>query len=103
MNNIFVQKEIIYNLRSEPIWETWAVKSVYHGTESLAFRGPKTWDMIPTRIKNSESLREFIFKVKKWKPDGCTCRLCKIYVANLGLLWLDIISGYHEVITSSVW
>ena len=86
MKNIFIQKENTYNLRRDHIWEIRAVKSVYHGTESLSFRGPKTWDMLPTDIKNSESLREFIFKVKKWKPVGCTCRLCKVYINNLGFI-----------------
>ena len=86
MNNIFIQKENAYNLRRKHIWKMRAVKSVYHGTESLSFRGPKTWDILPTDIKNSESLRDFISKVKKWKPVGCTCRLCKIYVNNLGFI-----------------
>ena len=86
MHNIFIKKDNIYKLRNETRWETGAVKSVYHGTESLSFRGPKTWDMLPTDIKNSESLREFVLKVKKWKPEGCTCRLCKTYITNLGFL-----------------
>ena len=51
MNNIFVQKHNFHNLRSEPRWVIPAVKSVYHGTESLSFRGPKTWDMLTTDIK----------------------------------------------------
>ena len=41
MNGIFVKKDNIYNLRSEPKWQIRKVKSVYHGTESLSFRGPK--------------------------------------------------------------
>ena len=86
MNGIFVNKDNIYNLRSEPKWEIRTVKSVYHGTESLSFRGPKTWDMLPSDIQNSKSLQEFVFKVKKWKPEGCTCRLCKIYITNLGFI-----------------
>ena len=86
MNNIFFKKDNIYNLRSDPSWVIRKVKSVYYGTETLSFRGPKTWDLLPTHIKNSESLREFVLKVKKWKPEGCTCRLCKTYVTNLGFL-----------------
>ena len=50
MNNIFFKKENRYNLRSESCWEIPAVKSVYHGTESLSFRGPKTWDILPIDI-----------------------------------------------------
>ena len=86
MHSIFIKKDNIYKLRNETRWVTGPVKSVYHGTESLSFRGPKTWDMLPTDIKNSESLREFVLKVKNWKPEGCTCRLCKTYITNLGFL-----------------
>ena len=86
MNKIFIQNENTYNLRSKSTWKIRAVKSVFHGTESLSFRGPKTWDMLSTDIKKSESLREFVLKVKQWKPEGCTCRLCKIYIPNLGFL-----------------
>ena len=86
MNNIFIQKENTYNFRKNQAWDTRAVKSVYNGTETLSFRGPKTWDMLPSNIKDSESLSEFILKVKKWKPEGCTCRLCKVYINNLGFL-----------------
>ena len=51
MHNIFIKKDNIYKLRNETRWETGAVKSVYHGTESLSFRGPKMWVMLPTDIK----------------------------------------------------
>ena len=86
MNDIFVQNKNTYDLRVKSTWKIRAVKSVYHGTESLSFRGPKTWDMLPSDIQNSKSLQEFVFKVKKWKPEGCTCRLCKIYITNLGFI-----------------
>ena len=87
MNDIFIQKQnTSYNLRNVQTWDIRAVKSVYNGTETLSFRGPKTWDMLPNDIKNSESLKEFTYKVKKWKPESCTCRLCKVYVTNLGFL-----------------
>ena len=56
MKNIFIQKENAYNLRRQHIWEIRAVKSVFHGTESLSFRGPKTWDILPTDIKKNQNL-----------------------------------------------
>ena len=41
-------------------------------------RGPKTWDLVPQEIKASRNLNEFKRKIKNWKPEGCTCRMCKI-------------------------
>ena len=64
MNDIFVQKQNTYNLRNEQVWEIRPVKSVYNDTETLSFRGPKTWDMLPKNIKKSESLQEFTCKSK---------------------------------------
>ena len=62
------------------------VKNVGTGTESLAHLGPKIWALIPTTIKNSKSLYIFKKKIRKWEPDKCPCRLCKIYVKNLGFV-----------------
>ena len=86
MNDNFVQTQNTYNLRNEQVWEIRPVKSVYNDTETLSLRGPKIWAMLLNDIKKSESLKEFTCKVKQWKPESCTCRLCKVYVNNLGFL-----------------
>ena len=75
-----------YNLRVGPVFNTSNVHTVLHGTETISFRGPKTWLLVPEDIKNSKSLIEFKTKIKRWTPSGCTCRLCKIYVPRLGFL-----------------
>ena len=86
MKNIFTEIPNTYNLRNNRIWATHNVHTVNNGTETLTFRGPNTWNILPETIKNSKSLNEFKIKVKTWKPDGCTCRLCKTYIAELGFL-----------------
>ena len=75
-----------YNLRIVPEFNTSHVHTVLHGTETISFRGPKTWTLVPEDIKNSKSLLEFKTKIKHWKPSGCACRLCKIYIPRLGFL-----------------
>ena len=40
----------------------------------------QTWDLVPKDIKESNSLIEFKRKIKLWKPRGCTCRMCKVYI-----------------------
>ena len=32
------------------------VKSVYHGTESISYLGPKIWDILPEKLKNIDNL-----------------------------------------------
>ena len=73
-----------YNLRNALEFNTSNVHTVRYGTETILFRGPKTWSLVPQKIKDSKSIHEFKNKIKYWKPEGCTCRLCKTYIHNLG-------------------
>ena len=75
LREIFVPK-ISYNLRSNNTFERRQFHSVYNGTESLSFLGPKIWDLVPLELKQLESLEVFKLKIKKWIPFACTCRLC---------------------------
>ena len=86
MKNIFTERDISYNLRKTKSFKTFNVKTVKYGTETLSFRGPKTWEMVPNVIKNSTSLMEFKSKIKTWTPTSCECRLCRTYIPNLGFI-----------------
>ena len=67
-------------------WILPKIRTVNNGLETIRFRGPKTWEIVPEDIKKSKSLSAFKANIAKWKPAGCTCRLCKIYVKDLGYL-----------------
>ena len=86
MKNIFPDTTNPYNLRNGLEFNTTNIHTVTHGTETISFRGPKTWSLVPTDIKNSASLAEFKSKIKFWKPVGCKCRICKVYIPNLGFI-----------------
>ena len=86
MNRVFSATTHTYNLRNDTKLRTFNVKTVKYGTETIRFRGPKIWELVPEAIKFSQSLEEFKIKIKQWKPIGCTCKLCKQYIPNLGYL-----------------
>ena len=86
MNSIFPQSKNPYMLRNESLFQTNNVRTVHYGTETLTFRGPKTWALIPQDIRNATNLDEFKAKIKHWRPKGCTCRICKIFIADLGFI-----------------
>ena len=86
MKSVFPDSNNSYDLRNKPEFNTSNIRTVYYGTETITFRGPKTWSMVPENIKGAKSLSEFKAKIKVWEPVGCTCRLCKIYVQNLGFI-----------------
>ena len=86
LNELFVPKRTSYNLRRNDTFERRQVHSVYNGTESLSFLGPKIWDLVPTEIKESESLEAFKVRIRKWIPSECPCRLCRTYIQQVGFI-----------------
>ena len=70
------------------IFKTSNVKTVYWGTESLANLGPRIWSIVPNDMKKY-SLSKFTKKIRKWKPVGCPCRICKTYVHGLGFVTIS--------------
>ena len=86
VQELFKQRDDTHDFRNERCWEVPRTQTVNFGIETLRYRGIKTWDLLPDDIKGSLSLQIFKEKVKEWTPQGCTCRLCKEYVHNLGFL-----------------
>ena len=67
-------------------WVLPKVRTVNYGIETLRYRGPVVWNLIPDEIKKSKSLESFKTEIGKWKPQGCKCRLSKEYIPNLGFI-----------------
>ena len=86
VKSIFPTREIPYNLRNCNPFKSSNVHTVLKGTETISFRGPKIWGLVPETIKVAKSLSEFTKKIRCWIPIGCTCRLCKKFVPNLGFI-----------------
>ena len=75
-----------YNLRYQSDYRRPQIRSVLNGTETIAFLGPKIWDLVPLEIKQKESVNAFKKAIKTWIPKGCPCRLCKNYTAGIGFI-----------------
>ena len=86
LNEVFVPRQCNFNLRGNNLLERRRVKSVRYGTESILFLAPKIWDILPNEIKDSDILQIFKAKIKKWVPVECPCRLCKIYLPQVGFI-----------------
>ena len=71
-------------IRGNSEWVLPKVKKVNNGLETIRYRGPKTWELVPEDIRKSKTLFTFKEKIRNWKPLGCNCRLCKTYVRGLG-------------------
>ena len=75
-----------YNLRRCNDSRIPSTRTVYHGSESIFFLGPKIWNILPDEIKQQTSLNSFKKSVTKWKPKDCPCRLCKVSANGVGFL-----------------
>ena len=83
---ILLVKQSHYNLRRCSDFRICSIRIVYHGSESISFLEPKIWNIFPGEIKRQTSLYIFKKSVKKWKPQDCLCKLCKVYINNVGFL-----------------
>ena len=86
VTELFKRIDNTHNIRNKGCWEIPRVRTVNYGIETIRYRGPMTWNLLPSDIKDSESLTIFKAKIRKWKPKGCTCRLCKHYLFNVGYI-----------------
>ena len=66
-------------------FDTRNVRSVFKGTESLAHLAPRIWSIVPDEYKLLP-FSKFKDKIRSWKPDGCPCRLCKLYIKDVGFI-----------------
>ena len=48
-----------YSLRNRPDFITPQVNSIFHGTESVSYLGPKIWDIVLEEFKHKKSLNSF--------------------------------------------
>ena len=84
MRDVFDERNNQPNLRNENHLRLPVAKTTTYGLETIEYRGYLLWSTLPSEIKDSKSLSEFKRKIKKWDGNSRLCRLCKIYVRNLG-------------------
>ena len=71
-------------MRKNSTFEERKVKSAYYGAETMSYIGPEMWELVPSNINDSENLSIFKSNIKSWKPENCPCRLCRLYIADIG-------------------
>ena len=64
VSDIFTQTTQHYNFRQNRDFRLCSVKSVYHGSESISYVGPKIWEIVLAKIKETNSLNSFKIKIR---------------------------------------
>ena len=86
MSDLFVTRENNYNLRNFQELESSLRRTVKFGTETISYRGPQIWNLIPERLRTLETLNKFKKEIKTWKCDAYPCRMCKTYIQRVGFI-----------------
>ena len=86
MKEFFAPKMSPYDLRNNNSFKRRRVNFAWFGTDLVSYLGPNIWDLVLNKIKKSESLNGFKFQIKRWVPEGCPCRIYKIYIGKVGLI-----------------
>ena len=73
-SELFTRKNSTYNLRSKSDFVILQVSTVSKGSSSISYYGPITWNLVPEKIRYTDSLEIFKIKIRKWKPKNCPCR-----------------------------
>ena len=77
VKELFTTKEQPYNLRNQHILKLPSARSITFGTNSLVFKGSIVWNTLPSLFKSSSTLYQFKNRIKTWRAESCSCRICK--------------------------
>ena len=95
IKELLAPKMTPYDLFNNNLFKRRRVNSVWHGTELISYLGPKICYLFLNEIKESESLNTLKFKIKRWVPEGCPCRIGKIYLGQTSPQENKLICCYH--------
>ena len=62
------------------------VRTIIYGTENIQYRGCLLWSSLPKFLKDCSTIEEFKRKIKQWNGNSCTCRMCRVFIKDLGFL-----------------
>ena len=86
MESILNKRFNTYNLRNFQEFAREGKRTVWYGIETFSYRCPQLWPLLPENLKEMNSLSQFKRNIKHWICRDCPCRLCKVYIQNLGFL-----------------
>ena len=85
MHHLFQFRENTFNLRNSREMAIRNKKTSNYRLETVSYRAQFHWAKLRSEYKNSTSSSKFKTKIKNWKVDEIfTCRLCKVYLSNIG-------------------
>ena len=79
MNSIFTFRLNHHNLRNFQELSAKKRNTVNYGLKTVTYKAPIILAKLPSEYKLAGSLTTYNSKIRSWKCEICTCRLCKEY------------------------
>ena len=86
MESILNKRFNTYNLKNFQELATERKRTVWYGYETLSYCYPQLLSLLPESLKEMNYLSQFKRNIRHWICHDCPCRLCKVYIQNLGFL-----------------
>ena len=87
MDSMLNRRTICYNFRNLQEFQSERKRTVFYGLETISYRAPQLWTILPEEFKQRNTISLFKSDVRQWICNECPCRLCKVFVPNLGFIW----------------
>ena len=88
MGFMFERRNNTYNFINFPEFATKRKRTVKMDLETLNYRSPQLLSILPENLRQVNSLGQFKESVRKKDYIDCPCRLCKLYLSNIGFLYI---------------
>ena len=82
----FPLTSVDYNARSQIDFSVASVNTSHIGLKFLRYFSSKVWNMVSLERKNLNDVEMFKSKIIKWEARQCKCKLCVLYVHNIGYI-----------------
>ena len=76
MWDLFIRKEITYELRAKDLLQLPKANTVLNGLNLIVFRESILGNNILDEIKSSQSIASFKTQIKSWNGYSCSCNIC---------------------------
>ena len=80
------ETESHYNLRRCNDFRVPSIRTVYHGSESISFLGPKIWNILPAKIKQPASLNSFKNQLQNRRHKVVHADCAEVYINGVSFL-----------------
>ena len=61
-------------------------RTVYFALETISYRSPQLWSLLPEHMRKLKSIDQFKRRVRQWVYNSLPYRMCKVYLQTVGFL-----------------